>query len=298
MGWNSTKRSAAARVVLCGLVFAAAQSLSAALVSALGWKMLERPAGAGQAELALVTLLGSPLLPLALAPLAARLPGEWLGRAARLAVFVYVSFGLNTLVEARIFTTLVAPGSFAGMCAFYVLPSAALALAVAAAFPSHADPVPPPQRTPAGWAARAAVAWLAFPAVYLLFGSMVAPVVLPAYERGIAGLALPPMAVIVPVQLGRSLLSLVSAAPVVIPFRGSRKELAVRLGWAFWVLTGLYGMWSAVWLPWPLRVAHSVEIGADSFAWAAVVAWAVHGPGERRGQKRDDALPAQKNLQK
>lgn len=277
----SAKGTAAARIVLCGLVFAAAQSLSGALVPVLGLRMLEPPAGASRAGLALASLLGSPLLPLALAPLAVRMPGAWLARAARLAVFVYVSFGLNTLVEARIFTTLVAPDAFAGMCVFYVLPSVALALAAAAAFPAHGEPAPLPRRGPAAWAARAAAAWLAFPVIYLLFGMMVAPLVLPAYEQGTGGLVLPPMTVIVPVQLVRSLLFLASAAPVVLAFRGSWKQLAVRFGWAFWVLTGLYGMVSAVWMPPLLRLAHTVEIGADSFAWGAVVAWALRGPVDR-----------------
>lgn len=278
----SAKGTAAVRIVLCGLVFAAAQSLSGAIVPVLGLRMLEPPPGTSRTALALAGLLGSPLLPLALAPLAVRLPGAWLARAARLAVFVYVSFGLNTLVEARIFTTLAGPGVFAGMCVFYALPSVALALAVAAAFPAHGNPVPLPQRRPAAWAARAAAAWLAFPAIYLLFGMMVAPLVVPAYQQGTSGLALPPMTVIVVVQLVRSLLFLASAAPVVLAFQGSWKQLAVRLGWAFWALTGLYGMASAVWMPWLLRLAHTVEIGADSFAWGAVVAWALHGSAERK----------------
>lgn len=281
----SAKGTAAVRIVLCGLVFAAAQSLSGALVTALGLKMLEPPPGTSRAALALAGLLGAPLLPMALAPLAARMPGAWLARAARLAVFVYVSFGLNTLVEARIFTTLAGPGVFAGMCVFHVLPSVALALAVAAAFPAHGNPVPLPQRRPTAWAARAAAAWLAFPAIYLLFGMMVAPLVVPAYQQGTSGLALPPMTVIVVLQLVRSLLFLASAAPVVLAFRGSCRQLAVRFGWAFWVLTGLYGMVSAVWMPPLLRLAHTVEIGADSFAWGAVVTWALRGSVEREARR-------------
>lgn len=281
MAWMFRKAGIAARVVLCGLLFAAAQALSGALVSALGLRMLELPEGASQAELAVVTLLASPLLPLALAPLAVRMPGGLLGRAGRLALFVYVSFGLNTVIEARIFSNLVSPGTFAGMCVFYALPCAALALAVAAAFPAAEGQAAAVPRRPAGvWAVRTVAAWLAFPAVYLLFGSMVAPFVVSAYEQGVAGLRLPPLSVIVPVQLGRSLLFLASAAPVLFACRGGWKELAVRFGWAFWVLTGLYGLSTALWMPAPLRIAHTLEIGADAFAYAWVAAWALRGSAD------------------
>ena len=282
MSDNSHKIAPATRVILCGLVFAAAQSISAALVQALGMRMLATPAGTSPAQLAWTALLASPLLPLALAPLAARLPGALLTRTLRLALFTYVSFGLNTMIEARIFTTLVQPGAFAGMCVFYVLPCAALALAVAAAFPArNVQRGPLPERPPAAWAGRLVLAWLAFPVIYLLFGAMVAPIVLPAYEQQAAGLVLPPMQVILPTQLLRRLLYLGSALPILLGWVGGWKRLALRLGWAFWVLTGLYGMLTGLWMPVSLRLAHSLEIGADSFVYAFVLAWTLRAPSKR-----------------
>ncbi|GIU74061.1 MAG: hypothetical protein KatS3mg004_1148 [Bryobacteraceae bacterium] len=282
MSDNSHKIAPATRVVLCGLVFSAAESISAALVQALGMRMLTPPAGTSPAQLAWTALLASPLLPLALAPLASRLPGALLARTLRLALFTYVSFGLNTMIEARIFTTLVQPGAFAGMCVFYVLPCAALALAVAAAFPArNVQRGPLPERPPAAWAARLVLAWLAFPVIYLLFGAMVAPIVVPAYEQQAAGLVLPPMQVILPTQLLRSLLYLGSALPILLGWAGGWKRLALRLGWAFWVLTGLYGMLTGAWMPVSLRLAHSLEIGADSFVYAFVLAWALRAPSKR-----------------
>lgn len=282
MASMSPEAAFAARIVLCGVVFAAAQSLSAPLVSALGLQMIGLPAGVNPQLLALVSLAASPLLPLAVAPLARRLPGTLLARAAWLALFTYAAFGLNTMIEARIFSTLVGPGAFAGMLVFYALPCAALALAVAAAFPARAvHPVPVPRRSPAAWAGRFALAWLAFPAIYLLFGMMVAPFVLPVYQQQMAGLVLPPMTVIVPTQLLRSLLYLGAALPVLLLWADGWKPLALRLGWAFWVLTGLYGMITALWMPPQLRIAHALEIGADSFAYAVVLAWALRAPARR-----------------
>ncbi|MCX7605395.1 MAG: hypothetical protein N2036_15065 [Bryobacteraceae bacterium] len=272
----------AVRAVLCGVVFAASQTLGGALVSALGLKMLELPSGTDRAGVAAFTLLASPLIPLALAPVAARMAGGLLDRAARLALWFYTAFGLNTMIEARIFSTLVQPDAFAGMCVFHALPAAAAGLAVAAAFPAQGGGrAALPRRSAGEWAVRLMAAWLAFPAIYLLFGSMVAPLVVPAYEQGVAGLVLPPMKVIVPVQLLRSLLFLASAAPVLLAWSGGWKPLAWRAGWAFWVMTGLYGMLTAAWMPGLLRVANGLEIGADSFAYAWVLAWALRGPAKR-----------------
>lgn len=278
------KAAFAARIVLCGLVYAAASSLSGALVSALGLKMIELPAGTSVQAVGLASLLAAPLLPLALAPLAARLPGAMMVRAARLALFTYIAFGLNTMIEARIFSTMVVPGAFAGMALFYALPSFALALAAAAAFPARdARPLPLPHRAPAAWTARFALAWLAFPAVYLLFGTLISPLVIADYQRGLGGLALPPLGVIVLTQLGRSLLYLASVLPIVLFWSGGWRPLAVRLGWAWWVLVGLYGLITAFWMPAHLRLIHSLEIGADSFAYAFVLAWALRAPPRRGG---------------
>lgn len=281
MAWISRKAAVAARIVLCGLVFMAAMSLSGALVTALGLKMMVLPEGASRQAAALASLLASPLLPLALAPLAIGLPGALLARTAWLALFAYVAFGLNTMIEARIFSSMAGPGAFAGMCVFYLLPCAALALAAAAAFPARElRPAPLPHRPAAAWAGRFAAAWLAFPLSYLLFGMLISPLVVEQYRQGVAGLELPPIGVIVFTQLGRSLLYLASVLPVVLLWSGSWKDLAVRLGWAWWVLAGLYGLIAAFWMPANLRLIHSLEIGADSFAYALLLSWALRGPSK------------------
>lgn len=276
------KAAFAARIILSALVFAVAMSLSAPLVSALGLAMISIPKGVNQQAMALASLLVSPLVPLALAPLAARMAGGFAVRSASLAVFAYVAHGLNTMIEARIFSTMVGPGALAGMCVFYILPCLALGLAVAAAFPARdSRPAPLPHRSAASWAGRFAVAWLAFPLAYLVFGMLVSPLVLEQYQRGVAGLVLPPMSLILSTQLGRSLLFLASVLPVVLQWSGSWKALALRLGWAWWVLVGLYALLTAFWMPANLRLIHSLEIGADSFAYAFLLAWALRGPSKR-----------------
>lgn len=283
MVWKSHNAVTAVRIVLCSLVFVAAMSLSGVLVTALGLKMMATPEGVDRQTMALASLLASPLLPLALAPLAAGIAGTLLPRTAWLALFMYVAFGLNTMIEARIFSTMVGPGAMAGMCVFYVLPCLALALAVAAAFPARgSQPAPAPHRSPVSWAGRLLLAWLAFPLAYLFFGMLVSPLVADQYRQGVAGLVLPPMGVIVSTQLGRSLLYLASVLPLILLWSGSWKQLAVRLGWAWWVLVGLYGLLTAFWMPANLRLIHTLEIGADSFAYAFLLAWALRAPSRRR----------------
>lgn len=275
----SHKAAFAARIVLCGLVFACAMSLSAPLVSALGLAMISVPEGVNRQAMALASLLVSPLLPLALAPLAARMAGGFAVRSASLALFAYVALGLNTMIEARIFSTMVGPGALAGMCVFYILPCLALGLAVAAAFPARdSRPAPVPHRSAAAWAGRFAIAWLAFPLAYLFFGSLISPLVIDPYRQGVAGLALPPMSVILATQLGRSLLFLGSVLPLVLLWSGAWRPLAVRLGWAWWVLVGLYGLSTAFWMPSNLRLIHALEIGADSFVHAFLLVWALRAP--------------------
>jgi hypothetical protein len=61
--------------------------LSARLVTVLGLRMMAVPEGVNQQAMALASLLASPLLALALAPLAVRLPGALAARAAWLALF-------------------------------------------------------------------------------------------------------------------------------------------------------------------------------------------------------------------
>jgi hypothetical protein len=78
--------------------------------------------------------------------------------------------------------------------------------------------------------------------------------------------------VILRTQLLRSLLFLGSSLPAILLWTGSRRCLILALGLAHSVLVGLYGLSQAYWMPVPLRVLHSVEITADSFAYAYVLA--------------------------
>ena len=59
--------------------------------------------------------------------------------------------------------------------------------------------------------------------------------------------------------------------PVLIAWSGSRLRLAILLGFALFVLVGLFHLIQAYWLPSSLRLVHGVEILSDSLLYAAVL---------------------------
>jgi hypothetical protein len=83
---------------------------------------------------------------------------------------------------------------------------------------------------------------------------------------------LPGTGIIILTQLLRSSLFFLAALPILIVWSGSRRQLTVLLGFAFFVLVGLFGMIQTYWLGPVLVVVHSVEILVDSVVYAGVLA--------------------------
>jgi len=69
----------------------------------------------------------------------------------------------------------------------------------------------------------------------------------------------------------RSSLFFLAALPILIVWSGSRRQLTVRLGFAFFVLVGLFSMIQTYWLGPVLVAVHSVEILVDSVVYAGVL---------------------------
>ena len=113
--------------------------------------------------------------------------------------------------------------------------------------------------------------WVAFPIIYLVFGWLVQPFVIEFYREQMAGLTLPGWGQILPVQGLRSLLFLLACIPVALLWRGSRRGLFWHLGGALFAFVGGLYMLQAYWYPITLRVAHSLEILADSMLYAGVL---------------------------
>jgi len=264
------------RTLLCAVAAVAGTLVGAAATAGLGAALPAVPPPRDPGTVAGFGLLAAFALAAGLVPLASGLAVRFAARWAALALFAFVCAGLNTAIEAAIFTSL---GGTAGLLVLNAILAGVLGAALAASFRARGELQAWParardfaaRRRAGEWILRAAIAVLAFPVIYLAFGSMIAPIVVPAYQAAQFGLVLPGYGVIVPVQLVRSALYLAASAPLLVAWRGSRLRLALALAAAHFVLDGLSGMLQAYWLPAPIRLAHSVEILGDSLVYAAVV---------------------------
>ena len=99
----------------------------------------------------------------------------------------------------------------------------------------------------------------------------VTPGLLEQYEQGIAGLKIPAPWLIPLVQILRGTLFFIAVLPVLACVRGDRRGFALRLGLAYWVLVGVFGLLQGGGMPVFMRIAHGWEILADSFAHAALL---------------------------
>jgi len=265
------------RVALCAFAYVVGTTAGGAIVSALGMELPSIPEQADEKTMGLCLLAGSFALAIAIGPLARRLRAAYLVRWLVLAALTYVCLGLNTPIEAAIFTSMGGMGTmpvfsilpcllFAGVLALLFKPSekaAGLGLNVCRFFAG---------RSAREWTWRFAAGICAFPAIYWIFGMMVAPWVLEYYKQGQFGLTLPGTGVIVLVQFLRSSLFFLASLGVLIVWSGSRLELTARLGLAFFVLVGLFGMIQSYWLWATVLVLHNLEILADSVVYAGVLA--------------------------
>jgi len=256
------------------LVIAAAYFLgtmiSGAVIAAAGMPWPAFPNPPSQTTNLTLGALSSALVAGCLALLAWGVRGSQPVRWLVLAAFTYVIFGLNNQIEAAAFTAF---GGTATMIVFFVAPC--LLGAAAAAWlvrpgrelqPRGATVFDRPAST---WWWRLPVAWLAFPVIYVFFGMLVSPIVVPFYRDPSFGLTLPGWNTIVPVVLLRSALALAMTLPVLLLWSRSRRALFVSLAVAFFAFMGLIGLAATTFFPPTLRIAHSLEILGD----AAVYAW-------------------------
>jgi hypothetical protein len=220
-------------------------------------------------------------------PIASGLGGRFSVRCLALIGLLYVANAVNGAIELSIFSTM---GGERFLLVHFLVCFVATGAALAWLFGSPERVPTMPRVVVPSWAWRVVVAWLAFPIIYLVFGMCVAPFVVGHYQAGELGLRLPPMAVILRTQLLRSLLFLACSLPVIRLWTGSRWRLIFALGMAHAVMVGLYGLSQAYFMPSVLRVAHSLEIIADSFAYAFVLGW-LFFPVTRTAAARETPVP-------
>jgi len=278
------------RLPLCALAYAGGAMASGALLATVGLPLPELPKQADEQAVGLFLFVASLALAGGLAPLARRIQGPLWMRWSMLAVLCYVCLGVTSSLEGAIFTSL---RGMASIPVFSLLPCGLFAAAMVLLFkpaerndPSLADVRRFFQGRSAGnWAWRFAAAICAFPIIYWTFGMMVAPFVMEYYKQGQFALAVPRPGVILLTQFARSTLFLAASLPILITWSGSRRQLVLTLGLAFYVLVGLFGMIQSYWLAPTLQVLHNTEMLVDSMVYAWALAVLLVHPGEAKADE-------------
>jgi hypothetical protein len=265
------------KVIAGGVALYIGELLGGAVAGLTGLPMPELPAGADPAALMAYMAVGDLILAAILGLLSSRLAGGFVARWLILALLTWVALGVNTVLEASIFSTFSAASPFTVIMylVYGLVGGAAVAwlfqpAARGEGFGTRAQTFFA-RRSASGWIWRLVAALVAFPVIYLLFGSIVGPIVVPYYRQSGTGLVLPGMDQIIPMALLRSLLFLLACLPVLIAWQGSRLGLWLALGTALFLLVGGVPLFQATWFPTTLRIAHGLEILADSFAHAGVL---------------------------
>ncbi len=257
------------KILLCSAIFVLGSILGGILSNALGLPPMRAPQGTSPQHLFLAMALASPILVAGLAAIASGLGKGFAPRSGAIFLLLYVVFAMNT-IEAYRFSNIITTPLWVALLD-YLLPSLLTAIAVAACFRSMLQPAGLPRLTLPAWTWRLALAWIAFPLIYFFFGACIAPIVTPYYKAGVAGLRIPPIPVILQTQLLRSPMILAASLPLLALWTRSRRSLLLALGIAQACLIGLFGLAQAIFFPMVLRVTHSAEITADSFAYVALL---------------------------
>jgi cytochrome bd-type quinol oxidase subunit 2 len=246
--------------------------ISGMVITAAGMPWPAFPNPPSQATGLALNVISSILMAGCLALLASGIRASQIGRWLAVAAFSYVIFGLNNQIEAAAFTSF---GGTATMLVFFVTPC--LLGAATAAWLIRPPTLPEARQASvcAGpfstWWWRVVLAWLAFPVIYIFFGMLVAPVVVPFYQDPSFGLKLPGWGTLMPVVLLRSALALAVTLPILLLWSRSRRSLMVALAVAFFAMMGLIGLATTTFFPPVMRIVHSLEILGDSMVYAWVL---------------------------
>lgn len=258
------------RLVLCWIAFVVALMLSGFVNGVLHLHAVPLPGGVSPQSLFLSQLVAGAVLVAGLWPLARSLAAPAYARAAAFIAFLLFALGVSGIIEARKFTNFLDQG-IASAVSFYLCLAIVLGTAVGLLFGSAGRPAGLPHRALLATAWRDACAWLAWPAVYLIFGMCIAPIVTPYYGAGIAGLRIPALSVVIQTQLFRSLMFFLTSMLFITLWKGSRRLLWLALGLAHTCTIGLYGLVGATFLPLVLRITHSIEMTRDAFAYTGLL---------------------------
>jgi hypothetical protein len=246
--------------------------MSASAMSNLGLELPLTPDHVNRDEALVLSLVASLCLAAVVAPLAKGIRGSRAMRFVTLAAFTYVGFAVVSQLEAAVYST------FGGAPTMLVVFAPPCLLAAGAAVclvrPTEASTMRPtairsPSLTASWW--RFLLAFLALPVIEIVTGAVTRPFVGQVANEETLGLVIPSGTVVVSALLLKSGLLLAVITPLALGWTRSRGSLALALGFALFVLTGLVGLLQATWWPMTMRIALSAQILIASLAYATAV---------------------------
>ncbi len=275
------------RSLVTGLGFTLAIMTGGMAAQALGLPLPDVAGRVDPTQVLLTTFLAGLVIGLALGPLSARLALPTAQRAGLLFVLIFVLNSVVSVLEALFFTTIPAAEHLYGLVTSAV-GDAGLASLLALLFrpPSVEQGLAMALREAlsvrrwTSWVWRSGLAALLYLPIYFFFGMLIYPLVRTYYEDPALGLSLavPGFGVILPLEVGRGLLFVLTAFPLIAVLRRSRRSLAFWLGMTITVLSGVTPMLQAGWFPPIMRMVHGLELTADSILHALVIVWLLAAP--------------------
>jgi hypothetical protein len=258
------------RFVACLAAFAVSFLVAGFAIVALHLHPISTPAGMKPSAMLPAIVLASLVLVAGVAPLANGLRGAVGTRGAALFAFLLLALGINGTLETRAFSHML-DGALPAAMALGFAEALFLGGALGGSFGAEGEAPGLAFGSRLTRTGKVAIAWLAFPMIWWIFGMCVAPFVMPYYRAGAASLQIPPFGVMADTELLRSALFLLASLPLMSLWGGSRRGLWLALGLAHATVVGYFGLIQATFLPGILRIGHSLEITADSFVYAAVL---------------------------
>jgi len=242
------------------------------------------PTGVDETQMLLGTVLVGLLIGFTLGPLTRRLTLPTAQRAVLLFVLLLMLSSVINFVETLFFTTTPVADQVTGVVTSGV-GYVGLALLLALLFRPEAVErglltalrESLGQRGWTSWTWRFLLAGFLYMPIYLFFGLLVSPIVVPYYDGLGLDLVIPGLGVMLPLAVFRGLLYVLTLFPLVAVLRGSRRSVA------FWVILTLAvlaagTLLSAVWWPVTLRLAHGLEITTDSIVHGLIIVWLLWRP--------------------
>mgnify|MGYP000250598868 CR=1 FL=1 len=267
------------KLPMCGLAFFIGMMLGGILLPLLGFRPPDMPTGTDAGTITLWLLLGSMLLAVFLAQISSHLHVRWLARWAILGLFTWIFLAVGMVLESFFFMTTGAVSSLENSLFTmlnFLLPSLFLSGMATSLFRPAPGAATAPTFIPTNlkdWSWRIPIALLAYPLIYITFGLLVQPFISDFYTAGQYELTIPTWGQMIPLQLARSLLFLLTSLPVISFWGGSRRALWLSLGLTIFACTGFMAVITAYWFPWKLRLFHGLELLADALFYAGVLTW-------------------------